>query len=140
MAGRSFTSIVKIQQAMEKGCRVAIQNTCTILLAELQRLIITEFYMQYSPTTYERTHQFYESATTEMLTDMCGRIFMDEGKMNYISPDWTGATQLEAANNFSHGGVFVGEGRYWDSFIEYCNKNALTILKQELRKQGLSVK
>ena len=119
---------------------VAIQNTCTILLAELQRRIITEFYMQYSPTTYERTHQFYESATTEMLTDMCGRIFMDEGKMNYISPDWTGAVQLEAANEGNHGNWVTTEGAYWDEFIKYCDVNALRILKQELNKQGISVR
>ena len=78
--------------------------------------------------------------TKEMMTDLCGRVFMDAGRMNYLEPHWTGEVQLEAANNSVHGGVFVGEGRYWDSFIEYCNANALNILKQELRKQGLNVR
>ena len=32
------------------------------------------------------------------------------------------------------------EGRFWESFIRYCEKNAKNILKEELRKQGLSVK
>ena len=137
---RTFTSIVELQGAMEQCCTVAIQNACEILLAELQRLIRSEFYDKYTPKEYHRTDQFFNSAVKEMVTDLCGRVFMDAGRMNYLEPHWTGEVQLEAANNFSHGGVFVGEGRYWDSFIEYCNKNALTILKQELRKQGLSVK
>ena len=137
---RTFTSIVELQGAMEQCCTVAIQNACEILLAELQRLIITEFYMQYSPKMYKRTQQFYESATKEMVTDLCGRIFMDADKMHYLEPHWTGETQLEAANNSSHGGYIITQGAYWDSFIDYCNKNALTILKQELRKQGLNVR
>ena len=137
---RTFTSIVELQGAMEQCCTVAIQNACEILLAELQRLIRSEFYDQYTPSQYNRTYQFLESATKEMMTDLCGRVFMDAGRMNYLEPHWTGETQLEAANNSIHGGIHVNGGRYWDSFMEYCNANALNILKQELRKQGLNVR
>ena len=137
---RTFTSIVELQGAMEQCCTVAIQNACEILLAELQRLIRSEFYDQYTPTMYNRTYQFLESATKEMVTDLCGRVFMDAGRMNYLEPHWTGEVQLEAANNSVHGGFITTQGRYWDSFMEYCNANALTILKQELRKQGLNVR
>ena len=137
---RVFTSVVDLQGAMEQCCTVAIQNACEILLAELQRLIRSEFYDQYTPSQYDRTDQFFNSAVKEMVTDLCGRVFMDAGRMNYLEPHWTGETQLEAANNSSHGGYIIREGAYWDSFIDYCNKNALTILKQELRKQGLNVR
>ena len=137
---RTFTSIVELQGAMEQCCTVAIQNACEILLAELQRLIRSEFYDQYTPTMYNRTYQFLESATKEMMTDLCGRVFMDAGRMNYLEPHWTGEVQLEAANEGLHGGYIKREGRYWDSFMEYCNANALNILKQELRKQGLNVR
>ena len=37
--GRTFTSIIELQGAMEQCCTVAIQNACEILLAELKRLI-----------------------------------------------------------------------------------------------------
>ena len=137
---RTFTSIVELQGAMQQCCTVAIQNACEILLAELQRLIRSEFYDQYTPTMYNRTYQFLESATKEMVTDLCGRVFMDADRMNYLEPHWTGEVQLEAANNSVHGGILVNGGRYWDSFMEYCNANALNILKQELRKQGLNVR
>ena len=137
---RTFTSIVELQGAMEQCCTIAIQNACEILLAELQRLIRSEFYAQYIPKMYNRTYQFLESATKEMVTDLCGRVFMDAGRMNYLEPHWTGEVQLEAANNSVHGGIPVNGGRYWDSFMEYCNANALNILKQELRKQGLNVR
>ena len=137
---RTFTSIVELQGAMEQCCTVAIQNACEILLAELQRLIRSEFYDQYTPKMYNRTYQFLESVTKEMVTDLCGRVFMDAGRMNYLEPHWTGEVQLEAANNSIHGGIRVNGGRFWDSFMEYCNANALNILKQELREQGLNVK
>ena len=65
---------------------------------------------------------------------------MDAGRMNYLEPHWTGELQLEAANNSIHGGFITTQGRYWDSFMEYCNANALNILKQELRKQGVNVR
>ena len=137
---RTFTSIVELQGAMQQCCTVAIQNACEILLAELQRLIRSEFYDKYTPSQYDRTDQFFNSAVKEMVTDLCGRVFMDAGRMNYLEPHWTGETQIEAANRGLHGGYIKREGAYWDSFINYCNKNALTILKQELRKQGLNVK
>ena len=137
---RTFTSIVELQGAMQQCCTVAIQNACEILLAELQRLIRSEFYDKYTPSQYDRTDQFFNSAVKEMVTDLCGRVFMDAGRMNYLEPHWTGEVQIEAANNSSHGGYIITQGAYWDSFINYCNKNALTILKQELRKQGLNVK
>ena len=109
---RTFTSIVELQGAMEQCCTVAIQNACEILLAELQRLIRSEFYDQYTPTMYNRTYQFLESATKEMVTDLCGRVFMDAGRMNYLEPHWTGEVQLEAANNSIHGGIHFNGGRY----------------------------
>ena len=137
---RTFTSIVELQGAMEQCCTVAIQNACEILLTELQRLIRSEFYDQYTPSQYDRTDQFFNSAVKEMVTDLCGRVFMDAGRMNYLEPHWTGETQLEAANRGLHGGYIKREGAYWDSFMEYCNANALSILKQELRKQGLNVR
>ena len=137
---RTFTSIVELQGAMQQCCTVAIQNACEILLAELQRLIRSEFYDKYTPSQYDRTDQFFNSAVKEMMTDLCGRVFMDAGRMNYLEPHWTGETQIEAANRGLHGGYIKREGAYSDSFIDYCNKNALTILKQELRKQGLNVR
>ena len=130
---RTFTSIVELQGAMEQCCTVAIQNACEILLAELQRLIRSEFYDQYTPTMYNRTYQFLESATKEMVTDLCGRVFMDAGRMNYLEPHWTGDVQLEAANRGSHGNFITTEGRFWDSLMEDWNAKALNILKQELR-------
>ena len=137
---RTFTSIVELQGAMEQCCTVAIQNACEILLAELQRLIRSEFYDKYTPSQYDRTDQFFNSAVKEMMTDLCGRVFMDAGRMNYLEPHWTGEVQIEAASRGLHGGYIKREGAYWDSFIDYCNKNALNILKQELRKQGLNVR
>ena len=79
---RTFTSIVELQGAMEQCCTVAIQNACEILLAELQRLIRSEFYDQYTPSQYDRTDQFFNSAVKEMVTDLCGRVFVHISSLN----------------------------------------------------------
>jgi hypothetical protein len=108
---------------------------------------MSEYYDSYDPTKYQRTFQFYESAMTEMLSKTCGQIFMNPDKMNYPFSgrgwSWDGATQIYEANQGSHGGWSTDESRkhrYWDSFEEYCEKNALKILKQELKSQGLEIK
>ena len=54
-------------------------------------------YDVYEPELYHRTYQFWESATTKMLKQSCGQIFMDKTKMNY-NGFWTGEKQLFEAN------------------------------------------
>ena len=83
---------------------------------------------------------------TEMLTDSMGSIFMDANAMNYPFSGrgwaWTGQQQLEAANEGVHGGWSTSESlqhRYWDEFEEYCDKNAIKILRQQLIAQGLKL-
>lgn len=128
--------------AMNKSINIAVENACNRLLGTLQQLIDTEYYDQFEPDYYRRTFQFWESATTKMLSQNCGEIFMDASRMNYNN-FWTGEMQLEAAAIGSHGGWVTDETqkhRFWDAFIQYCEQNATNILKEELRKQGINVK
>ena len=141
---KSYSALVS---AMNKNINIAVENACNRLLGKLQEFIMSEYYDEsvYEPTgQYKRTFQFYESAMTEMLSKTCGQIFMNPDKMNYPFSgrgwSWDGATQIYEANQGSHGGWSTDESqkhRYWDEFEEFCDKNAIKILREELKKQGI---
>jgi len=141
-----MTTVIKNMNDLKKhvnlACSKAVKNACNRLLGTLQQLIDTEFYDVFIPDFYHRTYQFWESATTEMLNQTCGKVFMDKSKMDYNSY-WTAERQLLAANIGSHGGIITDETKehkFWEAFIKFCEKYAVDILKEELRKQGLKIK
>ena len=126
--------------AMNKSINLAVENACNRLLGTLQQLIDTEYYDQFEPDYYKRTYQFWRSATTKMLTQNCGEIFMDEDAMNY-GTYWDGELQLQFASRGYHGTTAIQtEGRFWQTFLDFCEQNAVKILKEELIKQGIQVK
>ena len=143
---RTFTTMVEMQNFIQSACTKAVKITCDDLLKELQKLIESEFYNAYDNETYSRTMSFYDSAITKMLSDSVGMIFMDANKMNYPFSGWgwawSGQQQLEAGNQGSHGGWTTEESkqhRFWDSFEEYCDQNAIKILRKNLVAQGLTL-
>lgn len=137
-----FKTYNALVSGVNRNINVAVQNSCNRLLGKLQELIDTEYYDVFEPNYYNRTYQFWKSATTKMLSQNCGQIFMNANAMNYNS-FWTGEKQLQAASIGSHGGWITDETKnhkFWEEFIDYCESNAVNILKEELRKQGLNVK
>ena len=131
-----------LQTIFEPLIEKAVQNACNRLLGTLQELIDTEFYDVFTPDYYHRTYQFWSSAVTKMLTENCGEVFMDKSKMDY-NTFWTGEIQLQAANIGSHGGIITDETRkhkFWVVFINFCQENAVKILKEELLKCGIPLK
>ena len=144
---RTFKSFIEIENFMASACEKAVKKTCNRLLGTLQELIMSEYYDAYEPKQYQRTMQFYDSAMTEMLNNTCGQIFMNADKMNYPFSgrgwSWDGATQILAANEGVHGGWTTKEStqhRYWDEFENYCDYNALKILKEELKRAGVDTR
>ena len=73
-----FKTYSALVSAMNKNINIAVENACNRLLGTLQELIDTEYYDQFEPDFYIRSYQFWRSATTKMLTQNCGEIFMDE--------------------------------------------------------------
>ena len=135
-----FKTYSALVSAMNKNINIAVENACNRLLGTLQELIDTEYYDQFEPDRYIRSYQFWRSATTKMLSQNCGQIFMDESAMDYGSY-WTGEKQLEYASQGYHGHTdFQTEGRFWSAFVDFCEQNATRILKEELRKQHINVK
>ena len=134
---KTYSALVS---AMNKNINIAVENACNRLLGTLQQLIDTEYYDQFEPDFYIRSYQFWRSATTKMLTQNCGEIFMDEDAMNY-GTYWDGELQLQFASRGYHGTTAIQtEGRFWQTFVDFCEQNAVKILKEELRKQGIQVK
>ena len=136
---KTYSALVS---AMNKNITIAVENACNRLLGHLQQIIDTEFYDVFEPDYYHRTYQFWRSATTRMLNQNCGEIFMDKSAMNYNS-FWNGEKQLYAASIGSHGGWITEkteQHRFWEVFLDFCENNALNILKEELRKQHINVK
>ena len=134
---KTYSALVS---AMNKNINIAVENACNRLLGNLQELIDTEYYDQFEPDFYIRSYQFWRSATTKMLTQNCGEIFMDEDAMNY-GTYWDGELQLQFASRGYHGTTAIQtEGRFWQTFLDFCEQNAVKILKEELIKQGIQVK
>ena len=130
-----------LKKQVDAACSKAVENACNRLLGSLQQIIDEEFYDVFDPEYYHRTYQFWRSATTKMLNQTCRQIFMDKSAMNYNN-FWTGEKQIRAASIGSHGGIITDETRehrFWEVFIEFCENNAVNILVEELRKQGLNV-
>jgi len=141
---KTFTSFIEMEQFIIPLINKAIQNTCDKLLNVLQDLIESEYYDSYENQTYTRTYQFFRSAMTEMLSETAGIIFMNPDAMDYPFSgrgwSWTGEQQIEEANKGIHGGWSTSESlqhHYWDAFEEYCDKNAVNILRSELAKVGI---
>lgn len=136
---KTYSALVS---AMNKNISIAVENACNRVLGCLQEIIDTEFYDVFEPDYYHRTYQFWKSATTKMLDQNCGEVFMDKSAMDYNS-FWNGEKQLYAASIGSHGGWITDDTtshRFWEVFLGFCEHNALNILREELRKQHINIK
>lgn len=135
-----FKNQASLDIFLESACNKAVEKTCYRLLGTLQQIIDSEYYDQFEPDFYTRTYVFWKSATIKMLNLNCGEIFMDESTMDY-GAYWNGEIQLQFASRGFHGSTEIQtKGRFWDSFVEFCENNAINILKSELRKQGITIK
>lgn len=136
---KTFTSFVQIEKFVQSACTKAIESAANILLEKLQEFIMTEYYDLYTPIFYQRTMQFYQSAVANLISPNTAEIGMDETKMNY-GDYWDGETQLYMADAGFHGSANIWrKGFFWKEFVAWCNENAIKILVNELRKNGIQV-
>lgn len=134
-----FTTTVSANPFIENCCRKAVENACNRLLGTLQEYIDSEYYDMFDPDFYDRTYQFWHSATMRMLNVNCGEVFMNEKAMNY-GEYWNGKMQLFMADAGYHGSSNIyTDGHFWSEFVKYCEENAVNILVEELIKQGLNI-
>lgn len=143
----SFSNFADFENYLNQKINKSVENACKRLLDELQKIIVEEYYAAYDPTgefirtkQYQRTFQFLESATTKMMNQLTGCVFMDADSMNY-GEFWDGERQLIYASEGYHGRKEIKtDGKFWDIFIDYVEKNSFKFLKEEMKKQGIPLK
>ena len=136
--GNTFTSFIQFEKMIQPLITEAVEKAASKMCDRLQYFIGDEYYLKYIPMVYKRSYQFLESATTNLLSPTSAEIGMDDTLMNY--DDWDGETQLYMADGGFHGSVDIfREGYFWKDYIKWCNDNAIDILEEELRKQGLNI-
>lgn len=157
MATRTFTTMVSMENFIQGACAIAVENAAKRLQEKLVEIINDEYYDQYDPIYYiPRTYAFLKSAVSKMLNSKTASIGIDDDYFNYeysakymmfengggtdrnVSGHWTGEDQVNMASQGMHGSAEIQtEGRFWESFIDYCSDNAVSILREELTKQGI---
>jgi hypothetical protein len=152
-----FTTMVGLEDYINSKCTIAVENAAKRLQEKLVEIIDSDYYAQYDPLYYKpRTFAFLKSAVSKMLNSKTASIGIDDEYFNYeyparymmfengggtdrnVSGHWTGEDQVYMASQGYHGTYNIRtEGRFWESFIDYCEANAVSILRQELAKAGI---
>lgn len=154
-----FTSFVEMEKYIDSKCTIAVENAAKRLQEKLVEIIDSDYYAQYDPKYYKpRTFAFLKSAVSKMLNSKTASIGIDDEYFNYeyqarymmfesgggtdrnVSGHWTGEDQVYMASQGYHGTYNIRtEGRFWESFIDYCEANAVSILREELSKVGIKI-
>lgn len=152
-----FSTTVQFKKMIEPLITKAVENAAKRLQKKLVEIIDTEYYQQYDPEYYiPRSYEFLKSAVSKMIDSKTASIGIDDEYFNYEYParymmfengggtarnvagHWTGEDQVNMAASGYHGSYYIRtEGRFWESFIDYCNANAVLILREELAKVGI---
>jgi hypothetical protein len=137
MATKTFTQWVQFQKMIEPKLTKAVENASIRLCSKLKDIIEEKYYNLYDPLVYQRTYQFLNSAMQRLISHKSAEIYMDANAMDYGSY-WNGEVQTEFASRGYHGTTAIQtEGRFWADFCDWMNENAISILKEELIRQGL---
>ena len=124
-------SLQGLRSQLEAACSSAVESVCGDLVAKLSSLVQSEFYAQYSPKIYQRTGQLGASPDTRMLSKARGEVFMNEEGMSYNYT--TGGAVISDAASGVHGTpAITTPGRYWESFIAYCDQNVEQMLRAHI--------
>ena len=133
----TVTNSKDLQAIINKKIQLAVEESIKEAKEKLQSLIETEFYNQYTPKQYRRTFKFYRSPAYQMINETIGEVFLN---LNYNYLEISALEQAQMASEGWHGGHIQKEGRFWDSFKEYCDKEFKVVLKNNLKKQGLNIR
>lgn len=133
----------QLEQIINSKVKIAVENVAKLMTEELKSYIREDFYNRYSPKFYDRTYSFLNSPTFNMLSDTSAEVFVDTDVMHYLVGEYgvTGDDIAWLASRGYHGTTDIfREGYFWEDFLEWANKNVPSLLKREMKKQGLNVK
>lgn len=150
----------------EKQLKAFLLQKCKVALTEAQEQIyqiidgfIKDFYTDYSPEMYERTHQLYRSLVKTRISPVGDgfetQIFFDLDGLKYNSGERPSGEQvMDAAKQGLHGAIgdipnsdkrflYVGGNtgvNIWGNPIQKLNAEAIEILKNRLIAAGVPIK
>lgn len=141
-------SFAELEKLMNKRIGNAVEIVANSMCKRLKECIKEDYYEQYEPLFYQRTHEFLNSAVYNMLNTNTASIGISDKYMNYhyslqgsSSRHWTGAHQTFMASLGLHGSPYIyREGVFWETFEKWCDENVIILLKTELRKHGINIK
>ena len=159
----TFKSYEAVVKEINNRTQKAIELTAKQMQEKLKEIIQEEYYDQYDPILYRpRTYEFLNSAVAKILGKSSASIGIDDAYFEYEYPSkyisqsanenlsnvgqsyvghWTGEDQVMMASHGYHGNVGIQtDGRFWDEFISWADKNATILLKENLKKCGVPVK
>lgn len=135
---------------INKKTEKAVKMTADQMQEKLKECIEEKYYDEYDPTSYiPRTYKFLNSAVAKMLGQSSASIGIDEAYFDYEYParyklqdgssgHWTGEDQVMMASQGYHGTYYIHtEGKFWDEFIKWADKNAIKLLKKNLLACGV---
>lgn len=139
---KTFTTMVQLQAMLEPMITKALMSTARILSEKLRESIDEQYYKDpnFYPNVYQRTNKFLDSASYQLIGKNMAEIFVDTDMMSYkngFDPDIV----VENASKSWHGSELYATGNedFWTTFENYCEENAIKILREELQKQGLKL-
>lgn len=104
------------------------------------------FYTEFTPEEYHRTLQLLRSLVhSGIVSDSKGykvEIYFDVGGLNYDTGTWSGEEVFDVAMNYKYPhGAYSGAGGspMWKPIIEKLNVDAINVLVDMLRAEGVSV-
>ena len=102
---------------------------------------IDDFYSEYKPIRYVRSHEFEKNSVGEPQVFETGfepTVYLTEGLTgDYLKHIYepqpvfkhfggfeiTGAEQAELANMGFHGDIYIGKSHFWDTFLDYMARD-----------------
>lgn len=143
MASKVFSSPVDLKNYLQALCDQAIEKTAEEAKSQLTKCIQEQYYddPEFYPNVYRRTETFLTHAACQLLSNNTAEIYIDVDGMHYKN-NFDPMQIVTWASNSQHGADYYQTTTpdFWSTYIEWCNDNLIDLLKQNLRKVGLSVK
>lgn len=150
----AITSISQLKPMLQSRIRKALDMTCDEIYSVF-RNHVKEYYDEYVPTYYQRTHSFLDNLIkTEVVqkgNSLSCQVRLDEDYLKYQypgNPSWeknvpaTGQDVATWANEGLHGGTVQGKSQWWDDAMEELGgkQGILDIMYKNLKKVGIPIR
>lgn len=133
---RTYSALVS---EINKRTSKVIQNVAQQMVKQLRSYLTEDFYNMYDPIEYRRTNQLKDAPTYEMLSENIAKVFIDTDSMKYREASGTEVANLAALGFHGNTNIFR-PGFFWEDFVKWADDNVSSMLKKELKKQGLNIK